>query len=122
MTTPNPPPQYLYKLYTLDPTTMDGVSDFDRASGFIHLSTSRQVPITADRFFSGETMLWVQKIPLARIEDGLKWELNDGEVFPHLYKEELETALPTDADILIWKRHVSQSWVSIARQLLGLEH
>ena len=122
MADPNPPPQYLYKIYTVDPTTMEGVSDFDRASGFIHLSTAQQAPITADRFFSSETTLWVQKIPLVRIADGLKWELNDGRVFPHLYSEHLEKALPTDVDVLVWKRRGGQNWVSVATELLGLDH
>jgi len=122
MAAPNPPPQNLYKLYTVDPTTMEGASDFDRASGFIHLSTAQQAPITADRFFSSETTLWVQKIPLARIEDGIKWELNDGAVFPHLYSENLEKALPTDAEVLVWRRHEGQNWVSVAKELLGLDH
>jgi uncharacterized protein (DUF952 family) len=122
MAAPSPLPQYLYKIYAVNPQTVEGISDLDRASGFIHSSTSRQVPITADRFFSGATTLWLQKIPLVQIKDILKWESNDEDVFPHLYHEDLEKAIPTNLDVLVWKRNEGQNWGSVTGELLGLEY
>ncbi|KAF4988957.1 hypothetical protein FGRMN_9430 [Fusarium graminum] len=79
------PPKYIYKIIPLAPEDPipdeHPLSDLDRNDGFVHLSTSTQVPKTADLFFTSASSLWVIKLELAQFSSALKWE--DG--FPHLY-------------------------------------
>ncbi|ETN36843.1 uncharacterized protein HMPREF1541_07830 [Cyphellophora europaea CBS 101466] len=75
-------------------------SDLDLKSGFIHLSSARQIPGTLTHFFasppSDRTSLYLLKIPLAPLETAevLRWESPDAKVcgsrdgegmFPHVY-------------------------------------
>lgn len=57
-----------------------------------HERGGKQLPITADLFFSRHTTLWVLKIRLASIEGSVRWEPPAGgggssgsEGYPHLY-------------------------------------
>jgi uncharacterized protein (DUF952 family) len=104
MATPDPLPTFLYKIYTTDQGPQPAASELDHSSGFIHLSTAAQVLHVANRFFPNETNLVIMKIPLASMQYGLKWESNDGDVFPHLYAEDLDHALPEDFDYVTWER------------------
>jgi uncharacterized protein (DUF952 family) len=56
--------------------------------GFIHLSTARQLPGTARRFFAGQRDLVVLTVAAAALEPGaLRWEdPGEGQAFPHLYR------------------------------------
>lgn len=62
-------------------------SAVDRADGFIHFSTSRQMQETAAKHFSGRTDLVLLTLDTARLpQDRLKWEPSrGGQLFPHLY-------------------------------------
>jgi uncharacterized protein (DUF952 family) len=122
MAYPTHKPSYLYKIYAADPTIQKFVSKLDQESGFIHLSTAKQVPGTADRFFSSENTLWLHKISLTEIGNGLKWELSDGQSFPHLYRTDLENALPESLELMVLKREDGQSWNSAMEGLTGLEY
>ncbi len=53
--------------------------------GFIHLSTSDQLPRTAERFYAGRTDLVVVTVREDRLRAPLRHEPADGEDFPHLY-------------------------------------
>ncbi|KAF2748184.1 hypothetical protein M011DRAFT_476798 [Sporormia fimetaria CBS 119925] len=103
---PNSPPSHLYKILPSAPpsplpTTLP-LSPLDKNDGYIHLSTAVQVPLTASRFFSQNTELWLLVIKTSTLEQGidsdgqkkegaeLKWEdvnIGDGntETFPHYY-------------------------------------
>lgn len=102
MAPPSPLPNYLYKILPSSPPkplpqTLP-LSDLDRADGFIHLSTAHQVPLTASRFFTSASSLWLLVIRSSDLaEKGLdsegkegkgtlKWEeAGNGEWFPHYY-------------------------------------
>jgi uncharacterized protein (DUF952 family) len=105
-------PNYVYKLIPSSMPVPDPlperleVSDLDESSGFIHLSTSIQVPGTLKHFFAGQSQVFILRVPLAPLEKMIKWEDPKGEVcgprggeglFPHLYngmklgKEEVES-------------------------------
>ncbi|KAJ3526280.1 hypothetical protein NM208_g11268 [Fusarium decemcellulare] len=79
------PPRYIYKILPsapLEPLPKEfPLSELDRNDGFIHLSTSTQVPKTADLFFQGANSLWIVKLEFSQFAGSIKWE--DG--FPHLY-------------------------------------
>ena len=45
MSTPDPLPEYIYKIHTADAASLTSVSELDRKSGYIHLSTATQVQL-----------------------------------------------------------------------------
>ncbi|KAF2867463.1 hypothetical protein BDV95DRAFT_503005 [Massariosphaeria phaeospora] len=107
MPAPSPPPTYLYKILPSAPRSplppRLPLSDLDRTDGYIHLSTSAQVPGTADKFFGAAAELWLLKIKyevLAVGTDGdgtvkkegsaeVRWEEVGRGCFAHLYGADL---------------------------------
>ncbi|KUI72855.1 hypothetical protein VM1G_08591 [Cytospora mali] len=91
MPAPKAIPKYVYKIVDSEPASplpdAYPLSDLDKHDGFVHLSTSWQVPITADLFFTGHTTLHLIKIRLAPLESQVKWDdpPNDNDGCPHLY-------------------------------------
>lgn len=75
----------------------------DLRDGFIHFSTSAQLPETLRRHFAGKRALVLVAIDPQDLGAGLRWEPSrGGELFPHLYGE-LPVALargvsPLDVD------------------------
>jgi uncharacterized protein (DUF952 family)/GNAT superfamily N-acetyltransferase len=55
------------------------------SEGFIHFSRPHQVLKTASRFFKGQTDLALLQISEEKLNSPIKYELSDGENFPHLY-------------------------------------
>lgn len=53
--------------------------------GFIHLSTERQWPLTAARFFRGQRGLVLLEVAADRLAAQVRFEAADGDLFPHLY-------------------------------------
>lgn len=107
MPAPSPLPTYLYKILpTAPPSPLPErlpLSDLDKNDGYIHLSTSEQVPGTADKFFGNNSELYLLKIKyevLAAGTDGdgkvkaegraeVKWEEVGRGCFAHLYGGDL---------------------------------
>ncbi|KAF4454313.1 hypothetical protein F53441_3129 [Fusarium austroafricanum] len=79
------PPKYIYKIVPSPPEDPfpkeHPLSELDRNDGFVHLSTSTQVPKTADLFFTKSSTLWIIKLEFTQFTDLIKWEGD----FPHLY-------------------------------------
>jgi len=102
-TTNTSKPSYVYKLVpAASPVPLQHadlperlpVSDLDQNSGFIHLSTSIQVPGTLKFFFKDDPLVYVLRIKYDDFEDKIRWEDPKAEVcgprggegmFPHLY-------------------------------------
>ncbi|KAG2087341.1 hypothetical protein BD769DRAFT_1632486 [Suillus cothurnatus] len=95
-------PTYVYKLVSSSVALPDPlpdrlpVSDLDQTSGFIHLSTARQIPKTLKLFYNDHVKVYILRIPYDPVEKNIKWENPKGEVggprggegmFPHLYNE-----------------------------------
>ncbi|THH12824.1 hypothetical protein EW146_g7336 [Bondarzewia mesenterica] len=97
-------PNYLYKLVPSSAPVPEQpklpkalpVSDIDKASGFIHLSTAPQVAGTLKFFFGQDKRVYVLRIEYDHVADKIKWEDPKAEVcgprggegmFPHLYNE-----------------------------------
>jgi uncharacterized protein (DUF952 family) len=53
--------------------------------GYIHLSTDKQLLISANKFYRGKTDLLVIAINEKRLDASLKYETADGDTYPHLY-------------------------------------
>jgi len=108
MTASEDNPTYVYKLvpHTSPVPPGDGaalpdvlpVSDIDRKSGFVHLSTSRQILGTLIHFFTTDPRVFVLRIPYDPLQRRglIKWEDPEGAVcgprpgeglFPHLYND-----------------------------------
>lgn len=104
MSAPSPPPTYLYKILPSAPPSPIPerlpLSDLDRNDGYIHLSTSEQVPGTADKYFSDHEELNLLRIKYETLKTGtdgdgtegkgeLKWEEVGRGCFAHLYAADL---------------------------------
>ena len=67
------------------------LSEIDQKDGFIHFSTKAQVHKTLNKFFDGQTGLFLLEIDTealpAETTAQLKWEKNtpEGDTYPHLY-------------------------------------
>ncbi|KAF9146001.1 hypothetical protein BGX30_005470 [Mortierella sp. GBA39] len=101
---PSVDPSFVYKL--ISPASTFSPSDkvlplsaLDKADGFYHLSTSAQVPGTANRFFPKSKFndLLILKIKFEAIKPQVKWEAAKGEhptdvsrIFPHVYGDLLQ--------------------------------
>lgn len=58
----------------------------DIADGYIHLSTAEQVTETIERYFAGQSGIWLVSVNLGSVKDIVKWEPSrGGELFPHIY-------------------------------------
>ncbi|PTU25035.1 hypothetical protein P175DRAFT_0498144 [Aspergillus ochraceoroseus IBT 24754] len=93
-------PIYLYKLIPSTSPVREPlperlpVSEIDQQSGFVHLSTSLQVPNTLKIFFKDEPLVYILRIPYENVAQDIRWESPEGHVcgsrpteglFPHLY-------------------------------------
>ena len=105
MALPSKNPSYLYKILPssfslrplpLLPTFILPKTSLDTDSGFIHFSTSSQVPYVLNRFFNTPetSKIWLVKIDHQKlVDDGgdVRWEVGgkDGALFAHLYGGEV---------------------------------
>ncbi|KAH7927520.1 hypothetical protein BV22DRAFT_1031707 [Leucogyrophana mollusca] len=72
------------------------VSKLDSDDRFIHLSTSLQVSRTLNKFFAGDSRVYLLRIPYGRVVENIKWEGLDGAIgtpgeegkFPHLRNDD----------------------------------
>lgn len=77
-------PTYIYKIVhssTPPPDPLPAelpVSDLDKSSNFIHLSTALQVPGTLKRFFADEERVFILRIDYKNVESKIKWEDSKG--------------------------------------------
>ncbi|TFK29355.1 hypothetical protein FA15DRAFT_582663 [Coprinopsis marcescibilis] len=90
-------PRYVYKIVsssTPPPAPLPEllpVSELDQSSGFVHLSTAKQVPNTLQLFFNQDAEVYLLRLEYSKIHEQTKWEYPEGgqigaeRVFPHLY-------------------------------------
>jgi uncharacterized protein (DUF952 family) len=67
-----------------------------KTEGFVHCSTREQIARTAARFFAGRSGLVILCIEAARLGERLRYEVADGEAFPHCY-----SVIPLDAIVAV---------------------
>ncbi|KAL8867622.1 MAG: hypothetical protein Q9174_005542, partial [Haloplaca sp. 1 TL-2023] len=98
-----PTPSFIYKILHSNndlPTPLPSTfilpqTSLDIESGFIHFSTSVQVPYVLNRFFNGpeDGKVWLVKVDYARLarEGNVRWEVagKEGSLFAHLYEQEV---------------------------------
>ncbi len=78
-------------------------SAHDRADGFLHFSTTAQLPETLRLYYAGQDDLMLVAVDAAALGATLKWERSEsrGEDFPHLYA-------PLSCDAMKWARPISK--------------
>lgn len=79
-------PRYLFKIVPSTSPVREPLperlplSELDQRSGFIHLSTAKQVPNTLKRFFDDEQLVFVLRIKYITVVDYIRWETPDASV------------------------------------------
>ncbi len=54
--------------------------------GYIHFSTTEQVPVTSQRYYAGTEVLLLVTVAVEAVAENLRWENLAGTgTFPHLY-------------------------------------
>jgi len=113
-------PTFVYKIissYTPLPSPIPDIlppSDLDQKSGFIHLSTAKQISGTLRLIFKDDAKVYIVKIGYEKVEKDIKWEegscvlgapeVTKGDMFPHLYnalrlkKEEIDSIAEWESD------------------------
>ncbi|KAG0282870.1 hypothetical protein BGZ96_012755 [Linnemannia gamsii] len=120
---PSVNPKFVYKL--ISPASAFNPADkvlplsaLDKADGFYHLSTSAQVPGTANRFFpkSKFSDLLILKIKFEAIKPQVKWEAAKGEhptdvsrIFPHVYGDLVQESAIVGTILCEWDEG-AQAW------------
>ena len=63
-------------------------SAVDLADGYIHMSTAKQVAVTARKHYAGRDDLMLLTVDLDALGEALTWEPSrGGDLFPHLYAD-----------------------------------
>jgi uncharacterized protein (DUF952 family) len=104
----------LYKIVFTPPnlnTPKIELSPLDRESGFIHLSTGKQIPGTCERFFSNVQTLYIIKFGYDSVAPNLKWERapDTDDLFPHIYGD----ILMKDIDSVREFHRGDESWSAV---------
>ena len=78
-------------------------SAHDRADGFLHFSTTSQLPETLRLYYAGQDDLMLVAVDTSALGTALQWEHSEsrGEDFPHVY-----AALSCDA--MKWARAIAK--------------
>jgi len=107
-------PKYVFKIVDSKPDLNSpkiALSDLDKQSGFIHLSTGPQIPNTCNLFFSSVESLYILKFAYDKLQANMKWEPAPGvdTLFPHLYGD----LLTADMDSVQEFQKGEASWVDV---------
>ncbi|KAG9459870.1 hypothetical protein H6P81_004378 [Aristolochia fimbriata] len=85
-------PEFVYRISTaeewgeLQKNGSSSGGDFDKSSGFIHLSNIDQVMGTLQSFFQGREGLYLLQLDTAKLGEGLVYEaVDESNTFPHFY-------------------------------------
>ncbi|KAL2758003.1 hypothetical protein ACRALDRAFT_1068457 [Sodiomyces alcalophilus JCM 7366] len=121
---PDPLPVHIYKIIPDEPPSPLPaewpLSDLDRKDGFIHLSTAKQIPITASLYFGDHSRLWVFKLPFRPFADKIRWEVPDTDGCPHLYGANFGAA--DVLDVRGFQRSEGKGWKDVLGGEAWLEH
>lgn len=96
----------------------------DQRDGFIHLSTTEQLPGTLDRHFAGENNVFLLSVLTHHLDGALRWERSrKGELFPHLYEclqlKDVLMILPPPAQRALATALAVQGCDSLSQTLAG---
>ena len=84
-------PRFIYKILTHEEwknfkKRKIFLNSLDVKSGFVHLSTKKQVNGTINKYFFDYSILVLVSFKFADLKKNLEWEISrDGNLFPHFY-------------------------------------
>jgi len=82
----------------------------DAQDNFIHLSTARQIPITASLFFASHDKLWVLKIRREDIDGRVEYPAELGEACPHIHDSRAGLGEHNIEAVVELRRAQGQAW------------
>ena len=85
-------PKYVFKVVTSQPDLNSEkvqLTELDKESGFVRLSSGPQIPHTCNLFFSSVKKLYIIRFSYDKLQANIKWEPSPDEVLrcAHLYGE-----------------------------------
>ena len=91
-TEPMFPPKYVFKVITSQPDLNSEkiqLTELDKESGFVRLSSGHQIPDTCNLFFSSAKKLYIIRFPYDKLKANIKWEPSPDDVLrcAHLFGE-----------------------------------
>jgi len=126
-------PTYIYKIVpssTPPPAPLPErlpVSELDETSGYLHFSTSVQIPEILGLFFADAEKVYIFRVEYKNVENDTKWQKPNGaiggvgeaNVYPHLYnglrigRAEIESIAEWEQDSKGWDTAVrkAKSWL-----------
>jgi uncharacterized protein (DUF952 family) len=124
MPAPSPLPESIYKIVPSDPRPLANglpVSPLDAKDGFVHLSTAEQTPKTIGRFFKDANVVYLLKIPYAKVESKIKWEEAGAGTFPHIYDGDIGKSIDESNvdDVLEIRRVEGEEWEGIVEKAIA---
>ena len=118
MPAPSPLPTFIYKIVPAEPRPLANglpVSQLDAKDGFIHMSTAEQTPKTVGRFFKDVNVVFLLKVPHAKVESKIRWEEAGAGIFPHIYDEDISKSIDdTNVEaVLECRRETGDDWENV---------
>ena len=108
------PPAFWYKILDSPPPTplpaTLPATPLDAQDGFIHLSTARQIPITAGLFFSAHDKLWVLKLRRDKIDGRVEFPPELGEACPHIHGSQRGLGRHNVEEVIELRRGEGEKW------------
>nr|OQO27485.1 hypothetical protein B0A51_06200 [Rachicladosporium sp. CCFEE 5018] len=89
------------------------LSPLDARDDFIHLSVASQIPITAGKFFSTSSNLWVLKIQREKLVGRFEFPPPYGEACPHLHDSEEGLGSNNVVDVIEMRRAATGEWKDV---------
>jgi uncharacterized protein (DUF952 family) len=111
------PPLYIYKIVPSSAPPPEPlpkalpISELDKSSGYMHMSTAGQVLGTLKRFFAQDDLVYILRVPHERVAKYIKWEDPEGIEgdgpgegrFPHIYND-FKLGQDEIESVRTWKR------------------
>lgn len=108
--------QYFYKI--VDEAPSEPLPErlqatvLDTQDGFIHLSTAKQIPITADLFFSTIPVIYLLKLRVESLDGDIRYDEDTGSGCPHLHDSH-GLGKANVADVLTIDKGQYNSWAQV---------
>jgi uncharacterized protein (DUF952 family) len=86
------------------------------------MSTAEQTPKTLGRFFADANVVYLLKVPYAKVESKIKWEEAGAGTFPHIYDDDISKSIDdenVDA-VLEIRRDGIESWEDVATKAIAV--
>ncbi|KAI5367980.1 hypothetical protein Slin15195_G031140 [Septoria linicola] len=87
-------------------------TELDTKDNFIHLSTAKQIPITADLFFADHKKLWLLKLRVADLDGEIKYDPSLPEC-PHVHESKRGLGKGNVEEVIVVEKPAESIWVKV---------